>query len=84
MRMESSYINDKEMKKEPAKEPGQFSYVRDVDLQSGGTMPFETTSDFEHYIEDLFGVKHDILLRKGAYMGETFGPCLCSRRSACL
>ena len=68
------FINDKEMVKTPAEKPGQFSYVRDVDLQSDGKMPYETKSDFEHYIEDLDGVKHDVLLRKGSYMGETFGP----------
>ena len=68
------FINDKEMVKEEAKEEGAFSYVRDVDLQSNGQMPYETKSDFEHYIEDLDGVKHDVLLRKGAYMGDSYGP----------
>jgi len=68
------FINDKEMTKASAEEEGQFSYVRDVDLQGDGKMPFETKSDFEHYIEDIDGIKHDVLLRKGSYMGETFGP----------
>lgn len=68
------FINDKEMVKTAATEPGAYGYVRDVDLQSDGKMPFETTSDFEHYIEDLDGVEHDVLLRKGAYLGKSFGP----------
>lgn len=68
------YINDKEMKKERASDEGVFGYVRDVDLQGKGKLPFETKSDFEHYIEDLDGVHHDVLLRKGSYMGEKYGP----------
>ncbi len=68
------FVNDKEMPKVAAPEPGAYDYVRDVDLQGEGKMPFETKSDFEHYIEDIDGVKHDVLLRKGSYLGETFGP----------
>lgn len=68
------FINDEEMKKEPATEPGAFSLVRDVDLQSDGRLPYESKADFEHYIEDLDGVKHDVLLRKGEYIGESYGP----------
>ncbi len=68
------FINDKEMPKEPTEAPGPYGYVRDVDLQGEGKMPFETKSDFEHYVEDLDGVKHHVLLRKGDYMGESFGP----------
>ncbi len=68
------FVNDKEMPLEPAEEPGPFGYVRDVDLQSEGANPFETKADFEHYIEDLEGVKHHVLLRKGEYMGDSFGP----------
>lgn len=68
------FINDKEMPKVLAESEGDFGYVRDVDLTSDGAMPFETKNDFEHYIEDLDGHKHDILLRKGAYLGESYGP----------
>lgn len=68
------FINDQEMTKEAAPEAGVFDYVRDIDLQGEGKMPFETKADFEHFIEDLGTVKHDVLLRKGDYMGETFGP----------
>jgi signal peptidase I len=68
------FVNDQEMQKVEAKEPGAFEYVRDVDLQSSGSLMDETKSDFEHYIEDIDGKKHDVLLRKGSYVGETFGP----------
>lgn len=68
------FVNDVEAAKEIATSEGAFSYVRDVDLQGDGAMPFETKTDFEHYIEDLDGVKHDVLLRKGAYVGENYGP----------
>lgn len=68
------FINDKEMTKEVASEEGPFGYVRDVDLQSEGKMPFETKSDFEHYVENLDGKDHHVLLRKGAYMGDSYGP----------
>ena len=68
------FVNDKEMLKTEALEGGAFDYVRDVDLQSNGHFVDETKSDFEHFIEDVQGVKHDLLLRKGAYMGEVFGP----------
>jgi signal peptidase I len=70
------FINDKEMPKVPANKPGQFSYVRDVDLQSNGEMPFETKADFEHYIENIDGLKHDVLLRKGEYLQDRndYGP----------
>ena len=68
------FINDKEMMKTPVKGEGFFSYVRDVDLQSGGRMPYESKADFEHYIEDIDGQKHDVLLRKGAYIGDSYGP----------
>lgn len=68
------FINDKKAPKVRAEEEGAFGYVRDVDLQSDGKMPDEIKADFEHYIEELDGVKHDVLLRKGAYLGETFGP----------
>ena len=68
------FINDQKMEKVLASEEGNFSYVRDVDLQSNGKLPFETKGDFEHYTEDLDGVKHDVLLRKGAYLGDSYGP----------
>ena len=68
------FINDQEMTKVPANEPGGFSYVRDVDFQSGGQMPFESKEDFEHYIEDIEGHQHDVLLRKGQYLGNSYGP----------
>ena len=68
------FINDKEMTKTVAEKEGPFGYVRDVDLQSEGKMPDEIKADFEHYIEDLDGTKHPILLRKGEYMGESYGP----------
>ena len=68
------FVNDKEMSKEAAAEEGAFSYVRDVDLQSSGSLMDDTKSDFDHYIEDIDGVKHDVLLKKDSYIGETFGP----------
>lgn len=68
------FINDEEISRKAATEAGAFGYVRDVDLQSGGSMPFETTSDFEHSIETLGDKKHDVLLRKGDYMGDSYGP----------
>lgn len=69
------FINDKEVPKVPATEKGALAYVRDVDFQSNGVMPFETTTDYEHYIEDLDGKKHDVLLRKGQYLGaDPYGP----------
>lgn len=68
------FINDKEMPKEMASEEGNFSYVRDVDLQGEGAMPFATKADFDHYIEDIDGKKHDVLLSKAEFMGETYGP----------
>ncbi len=68
------FVNDQEMKKVPAESASAFNYVRDIDLQSDGKLPYEAKSDFEHYIEDLDGVKHDVLLRKGEYMGDNFGP----------
>ena len=68
------FINDKEMVKTTATEEGPFSYVRDVDLQSGGTMPYESKVDFEHYIEEIDGRRFNILLRKGDYMGDFYGP----------
>ena len=67
------FINNKEMKKIPAQEEGVFSYVRDVDLQSG-SRPYESKTNFEHYIEDINGQEHHILLRKGGYMKESYGP----------
>ena len=70
------FINDKEMPKVRSEEEGAFGYVRDVDLQSDGKIPDEIKADFEHYIEEIDGLKHDVLLRKGAYLGpdQSFGP----------
>ncbi len=67
------FINDKKVIKTSAQDEGVFSYVRDVDLQSG-LRPYESKADFEHYIEDIDGQKHHILLRKGEYMGDFYGP----------
>lgn len=68
------FVNDNEVEKVVASEGGNYSYVHDFDHQKAGSFPFDTKEDFEHYIEDLFGVKHDVLLRKGAYLGEKEGP----------
>ena len=68
------YLNDREVGREPALEEGNYSYVRDLDHQRSKTFPYDTKQDYEHYIEDLFGVKHDILLRRGAYLGQNEGP----------
>ena len=64
------FINDEKIERIPAQEEGNYAYVKDADHQKAGSFDFDTKEDFEHYIEDLFGVKHDILLRKGSYMGE--------------
>ena len=68
------FINDKEAPAVPAQEPGAFSYLRDVDFQRGGDMPYESKEDFEHYIETIDETPHDMLLRKGEYLGESYGP----------
>jgi signal peptidase I len=68
------FVNDQEMTKIPAEDPGPYDYVRDVDLQGDGVHPFATKSDFELYEEDLMGAKHPVLLRKGEYMGVSRGP----------
>ncbi len=68
------FINDVEMVKTLAQEEGVFSYVRDVDFHADGSSPFESKTDYEHYIEEIDGKKHDVLLRTGAYMGENYGP----------
>ncbi|MCB0377579.1 MAG: signal peptidase I [Bdellovibrionales bacterium] len=68
------FINDEPM---PLRDPGpkdnyNYSFLRDSDFQKGGM--FLTIEDFEHKIEDLFGVEHDVLLQKGEYLGVTQGP----------
>ena len=68
------FINDKQVPRTPATEEGGFSYVKDVDFQSGGQLPFETKADFEHYIEEIDNKKFDVLLRRGSYMGSRYGP----------
>ena len=68
------FINDKQVPRTPATEEGGFSYVKDVDFQSGGQLPFETKADFEHYIEEIDNKKFDVLLRRGSYMGSSYGP----------
>ncbi len=68
------YVNDQLMEREPAKEADNFSYVRDVDFQANGKHPFASKGDFEHYRENLNGVNHDVLLAKGEYLGESYGP----------
>ena len=69
------YINDREIPKTPIPEGSKtgFSYVRDVDLQGSGR-PYESKSNFEHYFEEIDHYKYEILLRKGEYLGKTFGP----------
>ena len=68
------FINDKQVPRTPASEEGGFSYVRDVDFQRNGQLPFETKADFEHYIEEIDGKKYDVLLRSGSYIGNSYGP----------
>ena len=69
------YINDEPMKKVPASEPGNFSYVKDVDFQDNGNRPYRTKDDYDHFREDLLGVEHDILLQKGVEeVGSGKGP----------
>lgn len=68
------FINDKEMSKEVATKEGPMTYIRDVDFQSGGNQPYERKDDYEHYIEQIDELKHHVLLRKGSYMGDSYGP----------
>jgi len=50
-----------------------YNFLRDADLQRGGAT-FATRDDYEHYMETLGDVKHDVLLRKGHYEGISDGP----------
>lgn len=68
------FVNDEEVSKIEAAEPGNFDFLKDYDFQRSGNFPFDTKEDYEHYIEDIGGKKHDVLLRKGAYMGQEAGP----------
>ena len=63
------FINDQPIEKVPATEPGNFGYVKDGDFQKNGSSPFAIKDDYEHYIEQLGDIKHDVLLKKGGYKG---------------
>ncbi len=52
---------------------GNYKWLRDKDFQEG--KPMETVADYEHWMEKIGSVEHDVLLRKGQYMTEpTWGP----------
>lgn len=52
---------------------GNYAWLRDQDFQEGA--PMDTVADYEHWMEKLGDVEHDVLLRKGYYMNEpSFGP----------
>jgi len=53
---------------------GNYKWLRDKDFQDGGT-PMDTVGDYEHWMEKLGNVDHDVLLRKGVYSVEpAWGP----------
>jgi signal peptidase I len=66
------YVNDKAMEKVPPPEKSEFLWLRDADFQSGG-MSSDALSNYDQYIENLVGIEHSILLRKGERF-DTFGP----------
>jgi signal peptidase I len=70
------YINNEKVDLEPVNSDDSntnFKWLRDKDFQEGA--PTDTVADYEHWLEKMGDVKHDVLLRKGYYMSEpSFGP----------
>lgn len=55
------------------KDKGNHAWLRDKDFQDGN--PMDTVADYEHWMEKMGSVDHDVLLRKGQYMSEpAWGP----------
>lgn len=66
------YVNDKAFEKKPPVNNNDASWLRDEDFRSDGD-PYDGKDNYVHFIEDLGGVEHSILLRKGDIY-DTFGP----------
>ncbi|MFN7454688.1 MAG: signal peptidase I [Pseudobdellovibrionaceae bacterium] len=66
------YINDQPLEKTPPMGNTEFEAVRDADFQENGDV-FDSKGNYVHFIENLKGKKHSVLLRKGDIY-DSFGP----------
>lgn len=63
------HINDKPIEKQLPKDTSDFAYLRDADFQSGNQI--DAMANYVHFTENLNGVEHSILLRKGEMAFDT-------------
>ena len=68
------YVNDKPMEKSVPTSSADFDWLRDADFQRDGTIA-DMKSNYAHFTENLDGVSHSILLRKGE-MNDNYGPVI--------
>lgn len=66
------YVNDVAMEREVPPPSSDFDWLRDEDFQKSGNI-FDAKDRYVHFIENLDGVEHSILLRRGEVY-ESFGP----------
>lgn len=66
------YINDKPMEKKVPLSDVDYKWLRDADFQRDGNV-YDNKGNYSHFYEDLQGVNHSVLVRKGDAF-ESFGP----------
>lgn len=68
------YVNEIPMQKKVVASPNDFDWLRDEDFQRDGNT-FDRKENYVHFIETLPGnVEHNVLLRRGEALMDTFGP----------
>lgn len=68
------YVNDIAMDKKVVPAPNDFDWLRDEDFQRDGNN-YDRKDNYAHFIETLpGGVEHNVLLRRGEALLDTYGP----------